>query len=191
MIKYIKLSLFIGTGVMISLCTATSFAQQNVTITGSNTVASDVNNNSTSVDLDTQWLWGEVVAVNTEDGKSITVKYLDYETDSEKEVKMIVDDKTSFENNKTISDIKVQDTVSVDYVTNAEGKNFARNINVEKPEVMQAPAEMGMGEGAEATSNAVVPAEGNQGQPNAYVPMPSGMEPTSMNAVPDMGANAP
>lgn len=84
-------------------------------------------------DSDIQWLWGEVGAVDSQN-KEITIKYLDYETDNEKEIKITVEDKTTFENVKSINDIKANDTISVDYVFSADGKYVAKNISVEKPE---------------------------------------------------------
>ena len=82
---------------------------------------------------ETQWVWGDVVSVDTA-AKKILVKYLDYETDTEKEINIIVDDKTTYENVKSIDEIKPQETLSVDYVVNPDGNNLARNISVEKPE---------------------------------------------------------
>jgi len=76
-----------------------------------------------------QWLWGEVVSVDT-NAKQMTVKYLDYETDTEKEMNIKADDKTTYENVKSLDEIKVQDTLSIDYIV-ADGKNIAKNISVE------------------------------------------------------------
>jgi hypothetical protein len=83
-----------------------------------------------------QWLWGEVVSVDTLT-KQMIVKYLDYETDTEKEITININDKTNFENAKSLDEIKAQDTVSVDYITNPEGKDIAKNISVEKNEGVQ------------------------------------------------------
>lgn len=80
-----------------------------------------------------QWLWGEVVSSDAFK-KQITVKYLDYETDSEKEILLSANDKTSYENIKEISELKAQDIVSVDYVSEADGNNTVVNISVEKLE---------------------------------------------------------
>lgn len=83
-------------------------------------------------DSDMQWVWGEVVSVNAENNM-LTVSHLDYETDLEKEIKLSVDDKTSYENVASLKDIKVHDTVSIDYV-DSDGKYIAKNISIEKPE---------------------------------------------------------
>jgi len=76
-----------------------------------------------------QWLWGEVVSVDT-DAKQIKVKYLDYETDTEKEINIVVDDKTTYENVASLGQIKVGDTLSSDYLVK-DTENIARNISVE------------------------------------------------------------
>jgi hypothetical protein len=80
-----------------------------------------------------QWVWGEVVSVDT-NSNQLNIKYLDYETDIEKEMVIGVSDKTIFENVKSLEEIKPQDTVSIDYAVASDGKNIARNISVEKPE---------------------------------------------------------
>jgi len=85
---------------------------------------------------ETQWIWGEVVSVDTA-ARKILVKYLDYETDTEKEINIDVDDKTTYENVKSVDEIKPQDTLSIDYIINPDGRNIAKNISVEKPEGAQ------------------------------------------------------
>ncbi|MBI4706612.1 MAG: hypothetical protein HY761_01625 [Candidatus Omnitrophica bacterium] len=81
-----------------------------------------------------QWVWGEVVSVDPQN-KIFSVKYLDYETDEEKEIAVNVDEKTIYENVKAIGEIKTKDAVSIDYIVTPEGRNVARNISLEKPEV--------------------------------------------------------
>ncbi len=80
-----------------------------------------------------QWLWGEVVNLDLQN-KIILVKYLDYETDESKEISVMVDDSTAYENIKSIEELKPNDAVSVDYIVTAEGANIAKNVSVEKPE---------------------------------------------------------
>ncbi len=80
-----------------------------------------------------QWVWGEVISVDAPNS-SVTVKYLDYETDSEKEMVILTDAKTTYENIQSVAEIKPADTLSIDYVVTIEGKNLAKNISVEKPE---------------------------------------------------------
>ena len=91
-----------------------------------------------AVEPETQWLWGEVVSVDAQMGE-IKASYLDYETDNEKEILINVNDKTNFENVKSINDIKGSDTISVDYTLSPEGKNIAKNISVEKAEETAKP----------------------------------------------------
>lgn len=82
---------------------------------------------------DTQWVWGEVASIDTQN-QSLTVKYMDYETDQEKELSLNANEKTTYENIKSFNDIKVGNTAGIDYTTGAEGKNIARNISIESTE---------------------------------------------------------
>ncbi|KPK98875.1 MAG: hypothetical protein AMJ95_02000 [Omnitrophica WOR_2 bacterium SM23_72] len=82
-----------------------------------------------------QWVWGDVVNVDTQN-KTLTVKYLDYETDQDNEISIGIDDQTTFENIMSLDEIKIGDVVSVDYSVDVLGKNVAKNISVEKPEAM-------------------------------------------------------
>ncbi|MDD5432543.1 MAG: hypothetical protein PHO70_06135 [Candidatus Omnitrophica bacterium] len=83
------------------------------------------------IEPEIQWIYGDVVTLDAQN-KAMTIKYLDYESNQEKEIGIVVDDKTTFENVKTFDEIKPKDTVSVDYLANPDGKNIAKNINVEK-----------------------------------------------------------
>lgn len=80
-----------------------------------------------------QWLWGEVVSVDSQKNE-ITIKYLDYETDTEKEMKVSVDETVVYENVKSINDIKTDDIISVDYAFSPDGRYIAKNISIEKSE---------------------------------------------------------
>jgi hypothetical protein len=84
---------------------------------------------------DMQWAWGEVTNLDNQ-AKTITLKYLDYETDQEKDLVLGVDEKTTFENIKDFSELKIKDTLSVDYAIGADNKNLAKNISFEKPEAV-------------------------------------------------------
>ena len=95
------------------------------------TVAPQENN-----DANTQWVWGEVAGVDVA-GKTITLKYLDYETDQEKEIVLTADDSTTFDNVKSLGEIQVKDNLSVDYASK-DGKNTAKSVSLEKTE--NAPA---------------------------------------------------
>jgi len=90
------------------------------------------------VQPDMQWIWGEVVTVDPQNNK-FTIKYLDYETDQEKELVVAVDGKTTFENIKSIAEIKPQDTLSLDYIVDG-ANNIAKNVSVEKPEALSQPS---------------------------------------------------
>ncbi|MFA5090556.1 MAG: hypothetical protein WC510_05970 [Candidatus Omnitrophota bacterium] len=80
-----------------------------------------------------QWLWGEVVSVDAASGE-LTVKYVDYETDSEKELTIHADSKTAYINVKSLLEIKPQDTLSIDYAVSSDGRNIAINVVLEKME---------------------------------------------------------
>lgn len=93
-----------------------------------------------SSETETQWVWGEIISVDTQN-RAILLKFLDYDTDTEKEISINVDDKTTYENVTSIDQIKPRDAVSVDYIVAADGKNVAENISVEKPEELPATEE--------------------------------------------------
>jgi len=82
------------------------------------------------------WVWGEVTAVDSASNK-LSVKYLDYENDVEREISISLDDKTTFDNNAgSIAQLKPKDTVSIDYMVDPSGANIAKNISIEKIEAM-------------------------------------------------------
>lgn len=89
-----------------------------------------------------QWAWGEVLSVDAQKNEFV-IKYLDYDTDQEKQMVIKVDDKTTFENIKSLSEIKPQDNAGIDYTVTAEGKNVAKNISVETPESLKSGGELG------------------------------------------------
>jgi len=80
-----------------------------------------------------KWLWGEIVSVQAAN-KSIVVKYLDYDTDTEKEITIYLTGTTTFENVKAVEEIKPKDVASIDYIVDNNGKAVAKNISVEKME---------------------------------------------------------
>jgi len=106
-----------------------------------------------SVGPQTQWLWGRVVSVDATSGE-ILLKYLDYETDSEKEITIYTDANTAYENVAGLAEVRPEDTMSIDYVVAADGKNTAKNISVEKleeaPTEPTMPSEPSMPTGTEA-----------------------------------------
>ncbi len=115
----------------------------------------------TATELETQWVWGEITALDTQN-KEVTINYFDYETDTEKELKLGMNDNTKYENINSLNDLKLHDTISVDYVLGADGKYVARNISVEKPEESAAP----MGK----TENKPAAASGMEMKPAAATP---------------------
>lgn len=133
-----KIGLVLGIITFLILIGATSLFSQEAAVTEEAVPP-------TQAELETQWLWGEVISVDTQKNE-LLIKCLDYETDQEKEVAITVDDKTTYENIKALLEIKPQDTVSVDYIVNPEGKNIAKNISVEKPQAEPAPQEDAVGE---------------------------------------------
>ncbi len=84
---------------------------------------------------DAQWVWGEVSSIDAEN-KAFVVKYLDYETDQEKEITINTDERTTYENIKSLEEMKANDTLSVDYTIGSDGKNIAKNVSIERPEIM-------------------------------------------------------
>jgi len=86
-----------------------------------------------ALDSEIQWLWGEVVSGDFQKNE-LVIKYVDYDTDMEKEVTVTASDKTTYENVKSLLEIKPRDMVSIDYTLDTQGRNIAKNISVEKPE---------------------------------------------------------
>lgn len=122
----------------------------------------DVGNAEELAEPETQWVWGEVVSVDAA-GKLLTVKYLDYDTDTDKEIVLEVNDKTTFENVGSLAELKQGDNVGIDYMASGDGKNIASNIAVENPVNSEVPAqptvepapEAAMPEAPSETSNTV------------------------------------
>lgn len=94
-------------------------------------------------ELETQWIYGDVINLDPQN-KTIMVKTLDYETDREKEIAIAIDEKTTFENIKSLDEIRPNDTVSIDYIVTADGKNLARNISLETSEAQVIPKTIGI-----------------------------------------------
>jgi hypothetical protein len=126
---------------LVTVNTHIGFAADEVTAAAENPVVSPADATASASipqaqlesENDTQWIWGEVVNLDAA-GKTITLKYLDYETDQEKDIVLSVDEKTTFENIKSFDEIKVKDTLSIDYTVAPDGKNIAKNIGLESPD---------------------------------------------------------
>jgi len=89
-----------------------------------------------------QWVWGEVFNLNPANNE-ITLKYFDYDTDQDKEILLVADSDTLYENTPSLSGIRLGDNVSIDYMVDNKGGrpvNMARNITLE-PEEEIAPEE--------------------------------------------------
>jgi len=86
---------------------------------------------------DVQWAWGEVISVNPQ-AQTLNLKHLDYEADQEKELVISVDSLTTYENVASLSDIKPNDNLSIDYIVSADGKLIAKNLSLEKAETASA-----------------------------------------------------
>lgn len=84
-----------------------------------------------------QWIWGEAISIDIPKNE-LLIQYLDYDTDEDRQISISVDDKTSFENASSLLDIKPHEVVIVDFLAYPDGKNIAKNINVEKPEIESA-----------------------------------------------------
>lgn len=128
-----KIKTLTGFIILMVITTLIAYAQEPVTVPAdSASLSSDPQIAPKSIN-ETQWAWGEVINLDAQ-AKTLTLKYLDYETDQEKDLVLTVDEKTTFENIKSFDEIKIKDTLSIDYVVDVSGKNVAKNINFEKPD---------------------------------------------------------
>ena len=124
-------------GIIISLViVSVSFAQGSATpdagqVAAPVEVAATATPAVSGLESEMQWLWGKAVTVDIEKNE-IMVRYQDYDTDEEKEMFITVDDKTGFENVRSLAQVQPQDTLSIDYKVTTDGKNTAKNISVEK-----------------------------------------------------------
>jgi hypothetical protein len=137
------------------------------------------NQQSVSKEGEMQWAWGEVTALDAQ-AKTITLKYLDYETDQEKDLVLAVDDKTTFENVKDLDELKVKDTLSIDYVVGTDNRNLAKNVSLEKPDDSSVSA-VESSVPAQPAPTSTVPAENASGTVTdaSQVPMTQEPAPTS------------
>jgi hypothetical protein len=119
---------------------------------------------------ETQWVWGEVVTVDLQNNM-VFVKYLDYESDQEKEIEIGVGDNTTYDNVNSVTELKPKDTVSIDYIS-LDGKNIAKNISVEKPEALSEPQAV-QTPAMETKPEDLTPATQIPEEPQAQEPQPS------------------
>lgn len=132
-----KASMFFVLFLMVAFNLGVVLAQNNTTAQDSVTSEQPAAEENAPVlipsESEMQWLWGEVSSIDTQKNE-IIIKYLDYETDTEKDIKVSVDETAVYENVKSISDIKENDIISVDYIFSPDGRYIAKNISIEKPE---------------------------------------------------------
>jgi hypothetical protein len=128
--KFVVLAGFV---ILVMFTTLFTFAQETITAPADSVVVTSEQQAVTPNENDTQWAWGEVTNVDNQ-AKSFTLKYLDYEADQEKELVINVDEKTTFENIQGFENIKIKDTLSIDYIVESGNKNIAKNISFEKPD---------------------------------------------------------
>ncbi|MEW6074902.1 MAG: hypothetical protein AB1530_01200 [Candidatus Omnitrophota bacterium] len=79
-----------------------------------------------------QWILGKVVLLDVANN-SLTVHYVDYDTNSEEDIVFITDQNTIYENAQSLAGLKPNDTVSIDYRI-VDGKNIARVVGIERVE---------------------------------------------------------
>lgn len=115
-----------------------AFAQETAVIPAASVVPAVDQAVASGNENDTQWAWGEVTSLDAQ-AKTFTLKYLDYETDQEKDLVLAVNEKTTFENIKGLEELKLKDTLSIDYLVGADNQNIAKNISLEQPDAV-APA---------------------------------------------------
>jgi len=109
------------------------FAEEAAVVPTNSELVTSNQQSSLGKESDMQWAWGEVTNLDKQ-ANTITLKYLDYEADQEKEMVLVVDEKTTFENIKDFNELKLKDTLSIDYMIGVDNKNIAKNISFEKPD---------------------------------------------------------
>ncbi|MCU0651846.1 MAG: hypothetical protein MUC39_02765 [Candidatus Omnitrophica bacterium] len=125
-------------------------------------------------DPEMQWVWGEVLVADPVSNK-IILKYLDYETENEKDMNISVNELTTYDNLSSLTQLKPTDTISVDYVVTPEGVNLAKNISIEKSEEIS-PA---------LTEPATAPVEPQAAMPNPEGPAMQEMMPPPTEEMPN------
>ncbi|MDD5464798.1 MAG: hypothetical protein PHP73_00380 [Candidatus Omnitrophica bacterium] len=128
-----KFALLSGFIILVTVTTFIAFAEEPVAAPEAPAAAPVEQTAAPKGENETQWAWGEVTNLDAQ-AKTLTLKCLDYETDQEKNIVLTVDEKTGFENIKSFDEIKINDTLSIDYTVGSDGKNIAKNINFEKPD---------------------------------------------------------
>lgn len=130
MLIYSSIFIFLLLGIAIA-------AEEEAPVATNQVETSTENEDMDNMELEEKWVWGEVAKINSR-GKFLELRYLDYDTDSEKEMKVYLGQKTKFENVSSLEEINPRDMASIDYVINNEGKAIASNISIEKMEEVEA-----------------------------------------------------
>ena len=79
------------------------------------------------------WLLGDVVTVDAQNSRLI-VSYIDEKTEEEKEISLLVDSGTQYENVDSLDEIEAGSVVAIDYILQPGGDAVALNIRIEEPE---------------------------------------------------------
>jgi len=128
-----KLLVLLGLAFLLMATAKVVLAEETATVLAEPKAITSDQSDSLVGESDLQWVWGEIINLDNLT-RVVTLKYLDYETDQEKELILMIDEKTNFENIKDFNELQLSDTLSVDYLAGADNKNIARNINLEKPD---------------------------------------------------------
>lgn len=89
---------------------------------------------ATAQDEGISWVWGEVKSADAA-ASALTVTYMDYQTNEEKELSLTTDPQTEFEGVKYLGEVKPGNTASIDYIVK-DGKNIVKHISIEEIEAM-------------------------------------------------------
>jgi len=114
---------------LIFLSSIIAFAQESQIITGP-----DVSIDKDSDEAGVQWLWGEVLNVDSV-YKQVRVRFLDFLNDTERELLLTVDADTTYENISSLEEIKPKDNLSIDYIVTADGLYLAKYIGLEEAKI--------------------------------------------------------
>ncbi|MDP2927182.1 MAG: hypothetical protein Q8N80_00010 [Candidatus Omnitrophota bacterium] len=129
-----KVVVLSGLAIVMMATTQIVFAEEAAVAPADSTVITSNQQITSQKEGDMQWAWGEVTNLDKQ-ANAITLKYLDYESDQEKELVLVVDEKTSYENIKDFNELKLKDTLSIDYTIGVDNKNIAKNISFENPDI--------------------------------------------------------
>lgn len=195
-----KVVVLSGLAIVMMATTQIVFAEEAAVAPADSTVITSNQQITSQKEGDMQWAWGEVTNLDNQ-AKTVTLKYLDYETDQEKDLVLVVDEKTTFENIKDFNELKLKDTLSIDYMIGVDNKNIAKNISFEKPDVLSSapaaensepvtdasqpavPLEASAPDLAQPTTQSEIPVDSSIAANGAPSPAPAPAAPESVSAV--------